>query len=291
MLPIFRHLKPADMKKIIAAFDGLKFSEGTRDWAVYLTKNSDTHLVGISLEDTSYTSYRIFDLVTPEGVAAGRQKQLDEADQLTRMQSAHHFEAACQAAGVEFSMHHDRRYSSIELKHESIYADLLLINSSETFNHYQEDPPTLFVRDLLADVQCPVLLVPVKFIQPEKLILLYDGAPASVYAAKMFSYLLPRFKRLNTEVITVKNSHSSLHLPNNKLMKEFMKRHYPKAKYIIKKGNSEDEIVHLLKEYTGNAIVVLGAYGRSGISRWFHESMADRLMKQLKLPLFIAHSR
>jgi len=70
-----------------------------------------------------------------------------------------------------------------------------------------------------------------------------------------------------------------------------MKRHYPKAKYIVMKGLAEDEIVTRLKLEKENALVVLGAYRRGTVSRWFRESMADILMKEVKLPLFIAHNK
>ena len=81
-----------------------------------------------------------------------------------------------------------------------------------------------------------------------------------------------------------------MHLPDNKLMKEFMKRHYPKTKYTVMKGWAEDEIVKHLKQTSENAPVVMGAYRRGTVSRWFRESMADALMKEVKLPLFIAHN-
>ena len=65
-------------------------------------------------------------------------------------------------------------------------------------------------------------------------------------------------------------------MPDNKLMKEFMKRHYPKAKYTVMKGWAEDEIVKHLKQTQENALVVLGAYRRGTVSQWFRESMAER---------------
>ncbi len=43
-----------------------------------------------------------------------------------------------------------------ELLHESIYADLLIIQSRETLTHYPEEPPTRFVRELLEGVQCGI---------------------------------------------------------------------------------------------------------------------------------------
>lgn len=107
----------------------------------------------------------------------------------------------------------------------------------------------------------------------------------------MFSYLLPQLKHLGTEVISVKNLDDTMHLPNNKLMKEFMKRHYPKAKFIIMKGWAEEEIIAYLKLQEENTLIVLGAYRRGAVSRWFRESMADILMRNLKLPLFIAHNK
>ena len=35
------------MKKIIAAFDGLKFSKSTRDYAIQIAKENNAHLVGV----------------------------------------------------------------------------------------------------------------------------------------------------------------------------------------------------------------------------------------------------
>jgi nucleotide-binding universal stress UspA family protein len=91
------------------------------------------------------------------------------------------------------------------------------------------------------------------------------------------------------EVISVKQAQEDLHLPDNRLMKEFMKRHFPDATYKVLSGEPEAEIVKYLKNKHQDELVVLGAYQRSTVSRWFRISMADTLMMQLKTPLFIAH--
>ena len=279
------------MKKIIAAFDGLKYSEATKDYAIYLAKQTNTHLVGVFMDDPIYTSYKIYQLIVKEAASEDEVKKYQARDQDTRAAAAKKFETACQDSGVEYSIHHDRDVAIQALKHESIYTDLLIIDSKETLTHYTEKLPTRFIRDLLGDAQCPVLIVPKKFKPIQKLILLYDGEPSSVHAIKMFSYLLPQLKHLETEVISVKPADETLHMPDNKLMKEFMKRHYPKAKFIVMKGLAEDEIVTRLKLEKENALVVLGAYRRGTVSRWFRESMADTLMKEVKFPLFIAHNK
>lgn len=279
------------MKKIIAAFDGLKYSESTRDYAIYLTKQTNTHLIGIFMDDPTYTSYKIYELIVKEGVSDDQLKNFEAKDKATRDAAAENFEKACQQSGLEYTVHHDRKIAIQDLKHESIYTDLLIIDSKETLTHYTEKLPTRFIRDLLGDAQCPVLIVPQKYKPVHKIILLYDGEPSSVHAIKMFSYLLPQLKHLDTEVISVNPVTKTLHMPDNKLMKEFMKRHYPKAKYTVMKGLAEDEIVKHLKQTQENTLVVLGAYRRGTVSRWFRESMADTLMKEVKLPLFITHNK
>ena len=279
------------MKKIIAAIDGLKFSESTTSYAIAVARQTNAHLVGVFLDDPTYSAYKIYDLIDTKGPVEKELKILELKDKATRDAAAATFENSCRKAAVAYTVHHDRSIAIQELKHESIYADLLIIDSKETLTHYTEKIPTRFMRELLGDVQCPVLVVPEKYKPIDKVVLLYDGEPSSVHALKMFSYLFPPLLELETEVISVKPLKGSLHLPDNKLMKEFMKRHYPKARYIVFKGWAEEEIVKYLSQQKGNTLVVLGAYRRSAVSRWFRESMADTLMKSVKLPLFIAHNK
>ena len=54
------------MKKFIAAFDGLKFSTSTRDYAIQLAKQNNSHLIGVFLNDFTYHSYKIYDLFKAE---------------------------------------------------------------------------------------------------------------------------------------------------------------------------------------------------------------------------------
>lgn len=279
------------MKKIIAAFDGLKYSKSTRDYSIYLAKKSNAHLVGVFMDDFSYTSYKIYELITKEGVSDRVLEKYEAADKQTRSAAAADFKKTCEKEGIPFSIHHDKNIAIKELKHESIYADLIIIDINETLTHYREKRPTHFIRDLLTDAQCPVLVVPSKYRPVEKLVLLYDGAPSSVHAIKMFCYMLPFAGELPAEVIVVKQPGETLHVPDNKLMREFMKRHYPKATYTVLKGLAENEILPYLKEQKQNILVVLGAYRRGAVSRWFRQSMADTLMQAVNMPLFIAHNK
>lgn len=279
------------MKRIIAAFDGLKYSTSTRDYAIALAKGTNMHLTAVFLDDFTYTSYKVYELITKDGVSEKKLKELAQKDAETRKKAAADMENTCRKAGIKYNVHHDKKIALKELLHESIYADLLVIDSSETLTHYEETLPTRFIRDLLTEVQCPVLLVPKKYQPVKEIALLFDGGPSAVHAIRMFSYMYPVTDKVPVEVLSVKGMSRDKHLPDNDLMREFITYHFPRATFKVLKGLPEIEIVKYLHNTNKRPLVVLGAYRRGVVSRWFKASMADELMLELNAPLFIAHSK
>ena len=280
------------MKSFLAVFDGYKISKSTMEYAIQITQAANAHLVGVFLDDFMYRSYSAYKVMTTYKNYDAVMKELDAKDKKKRDGAALMFQKACGKAGISFSIHRDKSIALQELKHESMFADLIIINEYETFTKYKEQPTTRFMKDLLGDVQCPVLVVPNDFKPVDKIVLLYDGGPSAVYAVKMFSYLFGNLQDLPVEVYTVKEHFmTNLRLPDNKLMREFIKRHFPKASYTVIKGGAEEQIIGHLRNHKENELVVLGAYRRSELSRWFKTSMADTLMKELDTPLFIAHNK
>jgi nucleotide-binding universal stress UspA family protein len=280
------------MKKFIAVFDGLNFNSSTLRYALFLSQQAKVHLVGIFLEDYTRHSYGVAEITGYEGSDFDKHMHdLNEKEKEERDHSIDQFEQACQDAGINYAVHRDRNVALQEVLHESIYADLVIIGGEETLTRFGEPIPSRFLRELLNDVQCPVIIVPAKYKPVDKVVLLYDGEPSSVFAVKSFSYLFESLKHFETEVLTVKPPEDSLHLPDNRLIKEFIRRHYPKAEYVILKGLAEDVIIKYLHREKKHAVVVLGAYRRNKFSRLFRPSMADYLLQHLDTPLFIAHNK
>jgi len=279
----------ASMKKISAIFDGLKFEENTLAYAITLAESSKALLSGVFLESFLYNSYGLDDLIGSQGLSQVKMKHLLEKDKATRARSAGIFEQACKKANLNYTIHHDQSFSAKEVLKESIYSDLLLIDATETFSHLSDQPPTHFIRDLLASTQCPVLIIPKEYREIEKVVLLYDGKPAAVYAIKMFNYMMPWLRGKATEVVSVTTDEDAAELPDEALVKEFIACHYPAATYTLLNGDPEKELLNYLKNNNKNSLVVLGAYQRGDVSRWFRSSMADLLMREIDVPLFIAH--
>jgi nucleotide-binding universal stress UspA family protein len=279
------------MNKIIAAFDGLKPIEPTADYAVYLSTLLKSHLTGVFLDDNSYTSYKIYDLVFEQGVSEKKLHYLKENDNHKRRASANDFYKICLENKLSFNIHHDKNIALSELLHESIFADLLVLNKSTTFNHHEEKYPSRFLQDVLSNAQCPVFLTPNDFKEFQKVIFLFDGNSTSVYALKMFAYLMSSHINIPIEVISIKPMEENTHLPENKLLKELIKRHFANVSFTVLKGIPELEIIKHLQNEASNFITVIGAYRRSKFSRWFRSSMADALVNAFEMPLFIAHNK
>lgn len=278
------------MKKISAAFDGLKFEEATLKYAIEAAAKSKAALSGVFLDDPLYHNYYLYVTSETGGTSTDFIKRPDKDDRQTRDQAAAVFEKACKQAGLSYIIHRDKSFALEDLIKETIYSDLLIINTKETFTEYNDRTPTHFICALLSTTQCPVFVVPENYAPVERVVLLFDGKPASVQAIKMFGYMMPWLASVPTEVLTVMEP-KERKLPDEALMREFIQCHYPNATYTILHGDAKEEIVKHLKTSPLPGLVVCGAYQRSTVSMWFKASMADTLMHELALPLFIAQHK
>ncbi len=278
------------MKKIIAAFDGLRPSESTMDYAVYLSKTYHAHLTGVFLRESTRLGYAVYATIAEQS-EAGREifQQIERNDTAALNEAVADFELRCREAKLNFTIHRDKKNAVDELIHETIFADLLIVDGSESFSYMEGHMPGWFIKSVLHETKCPAIIVPKKFHPIDKLILLYDGKPASFYAIKMLNYILPEMGSMEIVLLCAKHDTLSMHLPDNKLLKEWMKRHYPRASYKVLKAY-EKEIAGMLETEDPGTLIIAGAYSRSNISMMFHHSFADRLINAVKSPVFIAHS-
>lgn len=280
------------MKKFLAVFDVFRMCDSTLDYAIQITKSAGGHLVGVFLDESVFYGFNRSEDMNLNKDLEKAIELLNKNEAKKRQEVTNHFKERCEKAGIPFSIQKEGNMTLRELKNESMFADLIVINQHETFTSLKEKSPTHFIKDFLGDVQCPVLIVPSLYKPIENLVLLYDGAPPALYAIKMFSYVLGNPQNLPVKVFTVKEKKKDgFHMPDNKKIREFTKRHFPKATFVVASGNAEQEITGYLGSLPKNQMVVLGAYQRSEISRWFKISMADILMKELEVPLFISHNK
>ncbi|MDB5246683.1 MAG: universal stress protein [Segetibacter sp.] len=278
------------MNKVIAAVDALKLSESTIDYATYLAQEFDSHIVAAFLEDMVYHERPIH---TGDAFVITNSLQIDTAikkEEQTRAASRKKLQAKFNAEGVHYNIHTNKVLALESLIKESHYADLILIDENENFSNCDPSKPSQFIRSVLSDADCPVMVVPREFKQVEKFVFAYDGSPSSVYAIRQFSYLFPDTEKQELEILMITNNNHTNNLPEQHLLKELLKRKYASViQTIIKSNNTNDALINHLKSENKNCMLILGAYQRSTFSRWLNQSIADVLISELEIPLFIAH--
>lgn len=276
------------MKNFIAVFDGYKMSESTLSYAVSLSRDSGALLTGVFLDAFFYHNYDLGSVLKHESNPDKVIDVLEEKDRKQRDLAVLHFEKACKEAGVLYAIHRDENMPIQELKYESMFADLIIINEHETFSRSIAFTPRDFIDELLAQSHCPVMVVPDVFSPISQLVCLYDGSPSSIFAIKMFNYLFNALKDLPVTILTVNDEDTEvLYLPENLQIMGLTDRIFSTINYQVLKGPVKEQILSDI-EGSANKLLVLGAYQLNSITKLFVHGLADELMTKQDMPLFIA---
>ncbi len=275
-------------KKILAAFDGTKYSDGASKYAIEIAKATNSFLVGVFIQDMRYLNFTYAyawdqPFVDLTSIEASQKEEKSKIDLNIKL-----FRRACEEKGIKYKVHLDKGVPLQELLDESVFCDLIVIDAHTSFFTLGDSNPSPFLKDFLADSHCPVLIVPHTYTFFDKAVLCYDGGPSSVYAIKMFSYLFPGLDDLKTTVVSV-NEKSTNHLKEGYNFKDLLRTHFGEIAFEVLHGNAEDQLVTYLKQNGNNAIVVMGAYGRNILSRIFHQSLANKVIQEMNIPVFITH--
>lgn len=282
------------MKKIIAALDGLNLSESVTDYAIYLAKEFNAYIVACLLEEVSYHSELVKNEIWWPYYSVTDEKQyqtIAKKDEAVKNESLKKLRQKFDDAGIQYTVHKDKYIALQSLVNEGHFADLILVDENYSFSNYDHNKPSHFLRDLLTDAVCPVIIAPKKFVPIDRFVFAYDGSPSSAYAIKQFSYIFSHIKRQEIEIVLVSNDKSTSHLPNHKLLKELLKQRYPSVmQSVLRKDNAADALAEHMKTENKNCMLVMGAYKRNPVSMWVHHSTADKLISDLNVPLFITHN-
>ncbi|UEG48868.1 hypothetical protein LK994_09485 [Ferruginibacter lapsinanis] len=274
------------MKKVLLVFDGTNFSAGAFEFARVLNEKQNILLIGAFLPEFEYSNlwgYSGGSTVVPSFVPVS---ELENTEVVTK--NIERFKSLCIKNGIEFRVHHDFvDFTLLELKMETRFSDLLIIGSETFYDTLGMGSISDYLQKALHEVECPVVVVPEKFEFPKSNILAYDGGESSVYAIKQFTYLFPELTA-NKTLLAYAKENDEEELPDEVNIEELAARHF--SNLTLSKSNIDPHYYFNRWLLEGmNAIFVTGAYGRSGISRLFHKSFVNDIIKEHRIPVFIAH--
>ena len=180
----------------------------------------------------------------------------------------------CNATGILFTADKDVPIS--QLIENTWEADLLIADSKFGL-----------LENVLPHIHCPAFLVS-RNEMPQAVVLMYNDSASSQFAIEKYILLLPEFKTLITYMLSV-NSETPGNTANEKYLEEKLQTHFKNPVLKMLHGNVANEMKNFIDGLPGHIIVVMGAFGRSAVSMFFHQSLANSFLDKNKVSLFIAH--
>ncbi|RPE08901.1 hypothetical protein EGT74_17945 [Chitinophaga lutea] len=272
------------MKKVLLAFDGTNFSQGAFEFAKRLNEQEPILLVGSFLPQIEISSSWSY----AAGSMGVVMPLVEDFNSAVIENNVAQFESLCGKHGIECRVHTFPYDLAIpELRKESRFADLLVLGGESFYHQLGFEKPNEYLRMMVQDAECPVVVTPEQFTFPQSVVLAYDGSDDAVYAIKNFAYLFPHLAQLDTTLVHA-TTKKHARMPDAEYITELVARHYPR----LTVRELEDTPRRLFGKWLADMpdpIVVSGAYGRSDISMMFRQSFAAEIISEHKLPLFIAH--
>ncbi|HVU58501.1 MAG TPA: universal stress protein, partial [Puia sp.] len=266
------------MEKILLAMDAMHINTQTIEFSCYLARMTGSRLTGVFMEDLlSEPAFGAYQQVAQ--MQAGGITDTETASTKAGITDANIqlFRHACETRGVVPNIHRDRGIPLDEVIQESRFADLVVVDAETSFTRKRRSLPGKFVKDVLQEAECPVIIAPYTFHAIDEIIFAYNGSASSVWAIKQFTYLFPELKQKKAMIVEVKGKNDGA-IDEQYKMKEWLKHHYSNVEVKILTGDPSDELFGYLIDKK-NAIVVIGAYGRGWLSRLMKPSQAHIIVK------------
>ncbi|GAA3918233.1 hypothetical protein GO495_20685 [Chitinophaga oryziterrae] len=277
------------MEKILFVTDAIKLNTKMLDFAAFICNLSKSKLTGVFLENQE-NELRPADMIAQSAAMCGTSitDDISVVKEHCCKDNIEQFQEACARRGIDCTVHRDRGNPVQEIITESRYADLLLLDVETSFLPEQEPIPTSLVKDVLADAECPVIILPVTFEGIEQLVFTLDGQPSSIFAIKQFTYLFPQLNEQRTVVVSINEEETIPEAEERYKLKEWLHMHYKNIEFVSSPGNVRIGLLELVLQRS-KAFIVMGAYGRNKLSNFLHPSHADPVLRTTNQPVFIAH--
>ena len=274
------------MKKILLAFDGSNFSKGAFEFVLRLNDIQPVLVTGVFIPQIDYANLWSYSAATVGGVNVPLLEEDDDVDIAEK--NIKHFEDSCQKNGIAYRIHKNLfDFTLPELKKESRFADMMIISGELFYKRFSESDQFDYLRDVLHNSECPVLVVPEDYQFPDNNILAYDGSEESVYAIKQFAYLFPELTKNATLLVYAENEDDK-DFPSKDYIIELATQHFSDLTFYKLELKSKNYFSSWMMGRK-SSILVSGAFSRSALSQIFKKSFVADIIKDHQVPVFIAH--
>lgn len=275
------------MEKVIVLLDGLKVDINTARFACYLARLTHSKLTGVLIESSALKKDKVLVKADASDVLLRTilDRKTDEDIEKLWIENVNFFEDITEEEGVEAFIEADKTLSTFNVLEETRFADILILDAKAFYNA-SGDEPNHFVKQILQEAECPVVIAPDNFQPIEDVVFCYNGMKSSVFAMKQFIYLFPQLKSNRAKLITIADRHE-VSEEDEQTIADWLRYHFNDVEFIKLKGDALNAFFNYLQKKE-NDFVVMGAYGK-GLLTTFFESDTEGKTDVVKVPLFISH--
>lgn len=272
------------MEKILLAIDSTNIDPNALDFACELTRLTRSKLNGILIEEP-VTEEAVVNSPQAVYVESILKKYGYQQENMinTKEENIQLFKDKTEEAGIRAVLEANCEVTSACITGKTRFADILIVDAATSFAGFNEKVPTSFVKDILQNAECPVIIAPEEFNGIDNVVFCYDGSKSSVFAIKQFTYLFPELRDKRAKVIYL--GQDDFVEEDQVAIVDWLSYHYNDVEFIALEGNAIEAFFHYLTQKK-NDFVVMGAYGRGLLESFFNR---DGFPEPSSLPVFVSH--
>lgn len=296
MMPIIASVLPVKyvclnifMEKILLTMDSRDIDTNAIRFACYLTRLTRSRLTAVFLESPLLEKQVV--IVQSQGKPVIESVEIaevpeNEEELNIKIENIQLFNDITRTEGIQAQIFQHKEAKAREVIAETRFTDVLVVDAATSFSGTLEDAPTRFVKEILKEAECLVIISPQHFNGIDNIVFCYDGSKSSVFAIKQFTYLFPELKDKRAKIIYMNQELSFLE-EDQVLVTGWLQYHYKDVEFLGLDENSTDAFFKYLKEKK-NDFVVMGAYGHGLLASFFAKEI-DNMQRTTSLPIFVAH--
>ncbi|MBY0500612.1 MAG: universal stress protein [Alphaproteobacteria bacterium] len=278
------------IKSILVALDDSESSEAARTLSIHLAKSYKSTVTGIGILDEPW-------IAAPEAIPLGGaafKVELDEQLLQDAKRRVHNleknFSTFCKSEGIDSSIIDATGVPAYEIEYFLSEYDILIIGKNADFHFNPTHETTLSVRQLLKDNPRPVIVTGKTLPNQHSshVLVAFDGTFASSRALHM-ALLIGMFKGKTVHIASISSDEETAKDQVTTAAKLCQHHNINPHLHPIASSEKPAKLLLNLAEDINPSLIVMGAYGHSGIAYLLTGSCAKVLLSSTNIPLFFYH--
>ncbi|MCD2422136.1 hypothetical protein LQ567_05135 [Niabella pedocola] len=272
------------MENLLLLVNDIALNDSSVEFACYLAAMTRSPLQGILLTGEALYAEEMTEPEIHVPVAQGKKQVLHPGADL--QDDIRHFREVCAKERISGRVSCLKGDPLREAVSASRFADLMVVDAAASPDADGTAYLGPFVWALLQAAACPLVIVSGPASEIDEIVLTYDGSASALFAFRRFARLFPCFEHKPVIVVAAERFPDCRH---ERLIEEELKAYYAKMHFEVLYATDFDKGLFEFYQRKKNCFIVMGASGRTDLSRLVPGSAMHLNGAAIEHPVFISH--